>query len=85
MAHPSPRTSSAPPTITQLTLGLNQAHAISGHRTFVFPNQSNAAKCMSENTMLYALYRMGYHQRTTVHGFRSTASTIFSELGYPPM
>ena len=34
---------------------------------------------MSENTLLYALYRMGYHSRATVHGFRSTASTILNE------
>jgi len=32
--------------------------------------------------MLFALYRMGYHSQTTVHGFRSTASTILNELGY---
>ena len=36
---------------------------------------------MSENTLLYALYRMGYHSRATVHGFRSTASTILNESG----
>lgn len=29
--------------------------------------------------MLYALYRMGFHGRATVHGFRSTASTILNE------
>lgn len=34
---------------------------------------------MSENTMLFALYRMGYHSRATTHGFRSTASTILNE------
>ena len=39
---------------------------------------------MSENTMLYALYRMGYHSRTTGHGFRSTASTILNENGFMP-
>ena len=39
---------------------------------------------MSENTMLYALYRMGYHSRTTGHGFRSTASTILNESGFMP-
>lgn len=49
---------------------------------FVFPNQNNSAKCMSENTMLYAVYRMGYHTRTTVHGFRATASTILNEVGF---
>ena len=48
----------------------------------VFPSRSNAFKCMSNNTMLFALYRMGYHSQTTVHGFRSTASTILNELGY---
>lgn len=36
---------------------------------------------MSENTMIYAMYRMGYHSRATVHGFRSTASTILNESG----
>ncbi|MBX3479664.1 MAG: tyrosine-type recombinase/integrase [Caulobacter sp.] len=37
---------------------------------------------ISENTMIYALYRMGYHSRATVHGFRSTASTILNEHGF---
>ena len=32
--------------------------------------------------MLYAMYRMGYHGRATVHGFRATASTILNEKGY---
>lgn len=36
---------------------------------------------MSENTMLFAMYRMGYHSRATTHGFRSTASTILNESG----
>jgi len=34
---------------------------------------------MSENTFLYALYRMGYHSRMTGHGFRGLASTILNE------
>ena len=34
---------------------------------------------ISENTMLYAIYRMGYHSRATSHGFRTTASTILNE------
>ena len=37
---------------------------------------------MSENTMLYALYRMGYHGRATVHGFRRLASTAMNEHGW---
>ncbi len=34
--------------------------------------------------MLYAIYRMGYHNRTTGHGFRHTASTILNEKGFRP-
>ena len=34
---------------------------------------------MSSNTMLYALYGMGYHGRATTHGFRAVASTILNE------
>lgn len=36
---------------------------------------------MSENTLLYALYRMGYRSRATVHGLRGTASTAANESG----
>ena len=49
---------------------------------FVFEQQNNPQKPMSENTMLYAMYRMGYHGRATVHGFRATASTILNEKGF---
>ena len=45
---------------------------------FVFEQKNNPQKPMSENTMLYAMYRMGYHGRATVHGFRATASTTVS-------
>lgn len=37
---------------------------------------------MSNNTILYALYRMGYHSRMTGHGFRAVASTALREQGY---
>ena len=40
--------------------------------------------CMSANTMIYALYRMGYHSRAAGQGFRATASTILTENGFPP-
>jgi integrase len=44
---------------------------------YVFSN--NRVGVISENTMLYGLYRMGYHSRATIHGFRGTASTILNE------
>ncbi len=61
---------------------IEQLRALNGYSKWVFPNQANPAKCMSENTMLYALYRMGYHSRATGHGFRTTASTILNETGF---
>lgn len=36
---------------------------------------------ISQNTLIYALYRMGYHSKLTVHGLRGTASTILNESG----
>lgn len=55
---------------------------LAGDNKYIFPSHSSSVKPMSENTMLYAVYRMGYHSRTTVHGFRSTASTILNEQGF---
>jgi integrase len=38
---------------------------------------------MSNNTILFALYRMGYRGRMTGHGFRGVASTTLHEQGWP--
>ncbi|MGQ0565982.1 MAG: tyrosine-type recombinase/integrase [Gemmobacter sp.] len=38
-------------------------------------------KPISENTMLYGMYRLGYHGRATIHGFRGLASTVLNESG----
>ena len=58
---------------------LQQVAEISGGESLVFPSQNNPNKPMSENTLLFAIYRMGYHSRATTHGFRSVASTILNE------
>jgi integrase len=63
---------------------LRELQSHTGNRQYVFPNQHNPTSFMSENTMLYALYRMGYHSRATGHGFRATASTILNEHGFEP-
>jgi integrase len=55
---------------------------ISGESDFLFPNRTRPVSFMSENTILFAIYRMGYHTRTTAHGFRGTASTILHECGF---
>ena len=58
-------------------------HEISGGRELVFPNANSPKKSMSNNTLIYALYRLGYHSKMTGHGFRGIASTILHEQGYP--
>jgi integrase len=70
------------PLSTQAIAALRQLEKLSGKRQYVFPNEHNPATFMSENTMLFALYRMGYHSRATAHGFRSTASTVLNEHGF---
>lgn len=54
---------------------------LAGKSPFIFPGRNNPQKVMSENTMTYALYGMGYRNKATVHGFRATASTIVNESG----
>lgn len=61
---------------------LKKLEPISGFRDHVFPNRNKPMTFISENTLLYAIYRMGYHSRTTAHGFRATASTILNEHGF---
>jgi integrase len=61
---------------------LAELRELNGDAGLVFRNANNPAKPMSENTVLYALYRLGYHSRATGHGFRSTFSTWANETGY---
>src|SRR6201987_641649 len=57
---------------------LRELRELSGSSPNIFPSPGKGG-CMSSNTMLYALYRMGYHGRATTHGFRAVASTILNE------
>ncbi len=73
------------PLSKQVVLSLEELRALPGAKTtgFLFPSPSREG-CMSNNTMLFALYRLGFHGRATVHGFRGVASTLLNEMGYPP-
>ncbi|MFC1659708.1 tyrosine-type recombinase/integrase [Pseudomonadota bacterium] len=61
---------------------IKEIREIHDNQIFLFPNKNNPNKTISENTVLYAIYRLGYHSRTTAHGFRGTASTILNEKGF---
>jgi integrase len=61
---------------------LELLHGLTGHSKWLFPGDRDPNKCMSNNTILKALERMGYKGAMTGHGFRGVASTILHELGY---
>jgi integrase len=61
---------------------LSELKPLTGHSRVLLPNERKPNAPISENTILYALYRLGYHSRATGHGFRSSASTMLNELGF---
>ena len=63
---------------------LKELEPISGNKELVFPSRRNNGKPMSGNTLIFALYRMGYKDRATPHGFRATASSILNEQNFNP-
>lgn len=58
---------------------LRALRLLTGNGKLVFPGALDKNTCMSNNTLLYALYRLGYQGRMTGHGFRGLASTILNE------
>lgn len=62
---------------------LAELRALGGASRYVFPGR-NPDKPISNNTMLFALYRLGYKGKMTGHGFRAVASTMLNESGFRP-
>ncbi len=62
---------------------IRQLQALNGTYSFVLPGR-NPRQPMSKNTVLFALYRMGYRGRMTGHGFRAVASTRLNEMNFDP-
>lgn len=61
---------------------LRALRLLTGRGHYVFPGANDKSRPMSNNTLLYALYRLGYRGRMTGHGFRGLASTILHENGF---
>src|SRR5690606_37759239 len=72
------------PLSAQAIDALRELQTFTGHAPLLFPGRSSLHKPVSENTFLFALYRLGYHGRATGHGFRALASTTLNEQGWPP-
>jgi integrase len=59
---------------------LAQLKTMASHSRFALPGR-NPAVPMSNNTMIFALYRLGYKGKMSGHGFRAVASSILNESG----
>lgn len=71
------------PLSTQTLALLEELKPLSGSSRYLLPGR-NAAKPISNNTMLFALYRLGYKGKMSGHGFRAVASTALNESGFRP-
>ncbi len=75
------KTAHVVPLSTQALAVFRDVLAIGGGSRYVFPGR-NPDKPMSNNTMLFALYRLGYKGKMTGHGSRAVASTVLNEAGF---
>lgn len=63
---------------------LAELEAVTGGNTYLFPSKRNPTKPVKSVRLLMALRSLGYHKgEMCPHGFRSMASTLLNELGYP--
>lgn len=61
---------------------LDEVRPLTGHSPYVFPAFHTWKRPMSENTVTFALRRMGYSsEEMTAHGFRAMAATLLNEMG----
>jgi integrase len=58
---------------------LKELEIYTGDYEYVFQSPTRPKHPISENTLLFALYRLGYRGKMTVHGFRALASTVLNE------
>lgn len=70
------------PLSKQAIEALKTLQPLTGQGRLVFPSSVSKERPISENTVVYALGRMGYKGRMTGHGFRSVASTLLNEQGF---
>ena len=69
------------PLSSQVLALLHRLHLYTGKYDYLFVTRG-FNQPMSENAMLYALYRLGYRGRLTIHGLRATGSTLLNDKGF---
>jgi integrase len=71
--------------LTDETLSLlSELRALGLSRDLILPGNGRRSPYLSENTFNHVLWRLGYKDRHTAHGFRATASTLLHEYGFDP-
>jgi integrase len=69
------------PLSSQAVEVLRDLRTLAGDSEYVLPGR-NRDKPISNNTLLFALYRLGYRGKMTGHGFRAVASSMLNEAGF---
>ena len=69
------------PLSRQVRAILEDLRALGNGSDYFLASEVNPMCGLSDNTLLYALYRLGYQGRMTCHGFRAVASTALNESG----
>lgn len=67
------------PLSKQAVAAIKELQELNGQREFVFASEARPRQHMSNNTILFALKRLGYQGRMTGHGFRALAMTTIKE------
>ena len=70
------------PLCRQAIAVLEDLKQYTGDYKYLFTGERSRLKPISNNTMIYAMYRLGYKSRATPHGFRTSASSILNEEGF---
>jgi len=72
------------PLSAQVLAILRDLQPMTGRGKYVFPGERGPSRPMSENTITAALRYLGFDGQTmSAHGFRTVASTLLHEMGYP--
>jgi len=72
------------PLARQVVEQLRSIQSVTAYSPFIFPSQRNSDRPLSKNVMTNRLRNLGYAADVmSAHGFRSTASTILHEQGWP--
>jgi integrase len=61
---------------------LEMLKKVTGGNRLLFPGEQDPSKAMSNNTLLFAIYRAGWRGKMTGHGARGIASTVLHEHGF---